>query len=106
MSTTLNAYPDLLSGTSETPGTSLEERLRRKVRKVKKQCNNLRKHFAELREKHTAEIARIAEERRVAEEKKQEKDSFFSRVKSAIIKAIPALIPAIFGFFAKKWFSS
>ena len=86
--------------------------MRKKVRKVKKQINTLKKQFAELKEKHIAELARIAEERRVVEEqrvaddKKEKEDSFLSKVKNAIVKAIPTILTAIAGFFLKKWFSS
>jgi len=112
MTTTFPVYPDLLGGTSETPETTLETKLRRKVRKVKKQCRRLKEFIEESKKAHAAELARIAEERRVAEEqriaeeKKQEDDSFFSKVKNAIIKSIPTLLSAIAGFFLKKWFSS
>ena len=106
MSTTLTMYPDLLSGSSKAQGTSLEAEFRRRVRKVKKQCKDLKKHLFELKEKHTAELVRIAEECRIAKEEKQKEDSFFSNVKNAIVKSIPSVLTAIAGFFVKKWFSS
>jgi hypothetical protein len=48
MTTTFNAYPDLLGGMSETPRTSLETKLMQKLKKVKKKCRKLKNNVMKL----------------------------------------------------------
>lgn len=122
MTATLAGYPDLLGGTSESHMPKRDMELQKKLKKAKKQVSRLKQHIADMRakraeEQQLAEAHRLAEEQRIAEEqraaekkraeeeKKKEDDSLITKIKDALIKAIPMAIVAVAKFFAKKWFS-
>jgi hypothetical protein len=103
MSNSLTDYADAFSVSQEDRALSAREcQCERRLKKLYKRIKKYIERAAEA--ERIVEERRIAEEKRIADEKKEKESSFFSKLKEAIVKAIPVILTAVATFFCKKLF--